>query len=558
MGGEARSRRTSIAAQSVPRDDASRPPAEDAETANANANAVSGSDESGDLGGGDFGGATRGDSQRGVVRLTPSQLTAELLDDSESSESVASSSKSSSDSNSANARGKVFSFASNAADATDGRLARESFEHGPYREFTLEEFDAEIVMERALGEGASGTVYRAAWLHPSVEVAVKMLHGGGAGLSAEQTRAFRREVAILRDIKHPRVVGLFGACFAPPRMALVMEFVRGGSLHEILHGGGGGGGGDRDDGPRSVRHLAQLRVCEDVASAMEYLHGRSPKIVHRDLKPQNVLVDDGGRAHLADFGIARAVRGAFLETSAHAVGTLNYMAPECFGDGAEVDEKCDVYSFALIAHEMCTGEIPWRDARPMQIAMRVAVERARPIVPEECPPTHAALIAACWAHEPSARPSFEHVRRVVREARVAREKEEAREEEEAREGGRAAGSSARERRPTPSTSLQPSASRGASLDDASSAPTPGDAFVVELANALYDVARDAAMVSVAAGSRSSPRAAQPRRSAGAAALNVTHDLELSSSEEQSTSDETSPAMVRANAAVRTDDARDAR
>jgi serine/threonine protein kinase len=67
----------------------------------------------------------------------------------------------------------------------------------------------------------------------------------------------------------------------------------------------------------------------------------------------------GGRAHLADFGIARLSQNTFLNTANHAMGTLNYMAPELFGDGAEVDEKCDVYSFGMIAYEMFTGAVPW-------------------------------------------------------------------------------------------------------------------------------------------------------------------------------------------------------
>lgn len=95
---------------------------------------------------------------------------------------------------------------------------------------------------------------------------------------------------------------------------------------------------------------------EDIAIAMDYLHRiHEPKVIHRDLKPQNVLIDHGGRAHLADFGIARLSQNTFLNTANHAIGTLNYMAPELFGDGTEVDEKCDVYSFGMIAYEMFTA-----------------------------------------------------------------------------------------------------------------------------------------------------------------------------------------------------------
>ena len=159
------------------------------------------------------------------------------------------------------------------------------------------------------------------------------------------------------------------------------------------------------------------------------------------------------------------------------------------------------YSFALTAHEMCTGKIPWRDARPAQIAMRVAVERARGRTPRRSARRHAALIAQCWAHEPRARPSFEHIRRVVREAREAREKrEEAREKKEARKegGGRREGSEAREEK---------EAREGGGAREKEGA-TAGCAADLQLASTL----------------------------------NVTHDLELSSE-----SDEHSPVNVRANA-----------
>ena len=106
-----------------------------------------------------------------------------------------------------------------------------------------------------------------------------------------------------------------------------------------------------------ISFRAQLTVAVDVADAVDYLHNScDPKVIHRDLKPQNVLVDVRGRAKLADFGIARRFRTTFLDTKNHAIGTLNYMAPELFGDGKGVDVSCDAYSFAMIAYEMFTGE----------------------------------------------------------------------------------------------------------------------------------------------------------------------------------------------------------
>jgi len=175
-----------------------------------------------------------------------------------------------------------------------------------------------------------------------------------------------------------------------------------------------------------ISFRAQLTVAVDVADAVDYLHNScDPKVIHRDLKPQNILVDVRGRAKLADFGIARRFRTTFLDTKNHAIGTLNYMAPELFGDGKGVDVSCDAYSFAMIAYEMFTGSEPWRELAPMQIAMTVGVEGRRPLLPDACPADYAALICQCWSHDPAARPNFREIKRELRDLREDAMKDEA-------------------------------------------------------------------------------------------------------------------------------------
>merc|ERR1711939_903265 len=99
------------------------------------------------------------------------------------------------------------------------------------------------------------------------------------------------------------------------------------------------------------------------ASAMEYLHGRTPPIVHRDLKPQNVLLDDKRNAKVCDFGTSKTMEKSRDMTT--GIGTVAYMAPEMMRAFSENSKKmdmdgtkCDIFSFAMLALYVATGKSP--------------------------------------------------------------------------------------------------------------------------------------------------------------------------------------------------------
>ena len=175
--------------------------------------------------GSDFGGKSSHLGQKDVVHMTATQLAAALLQ-SESSSSP----DDLSDSQSTTTTTPGTSVMPPSECASRERAAE------PYVELDPEEFNSQIVLKEVLGTGASGVVHLAAWVNRKNDVAVKVLHGGGVGMSQHALDEFRREVEILKGINHPHIVRLFGACLTPPRMALVQEYVQGGSLHEVLHG----------------------------------------------------------------------------------------------------------------------------------------------------------------------------------------------------------------------------------------------------------------------------------------------------------------------------------
>jgi len=177
-----------------------------------------------------------------------------------------------------------------------------------------------------------------------------------------------------------------------------MEYVSGGSLHDRIH----------DMTRPALTYMETLLIARDIAEALAYLH---PGIVHRDLKPHNVLLDSAGRAKLIDFGLSRdkdIMRSCLMTTEVG--GTPLYMAPELFDGGAQITEKVDVYSLAMILHECLTGQVPWADCTmTVQVVFAVRVNQERPVIPDACPTSLSRLLIKCWAPDPVKRPSCAEV-----------------------------------------------------------------------------------------------------------------------------------------------------
>lgn len=155
-----------------------------------------------------------------------------------------------------------------------------------------------------------------------------------------------------------------------------------------------------------------MQLAHDAAAGLAYLH---PSVVHRDLKPQNILLDDEGRAKLADFGISRVKdpTKSYLSQVTNDNGTPMYMAPEQF-NGSRVDEKVDVYALGIILNECYTRRQPWKDSQHFfQIILKVAINGERPWLDPDCPEPLRRLITKCWHQDPHMRPSCAEVMRLT-------------------------------------------------------------------------------------------------------------------------------------------------
>ncbi|XP_050380166.1 serine/threonine-protein kinase EDR1 [Argentina anserina] len=247
----------------------------------------------------------------------------------------------------------------------------------------------DLVIGERIGLGSYGEVYHADW--NGTEVAVKKFLDqdfSGAALAE-----FKREVRIMRRLRHPNVVLFMGAITRSPNLSIITEFLPRGSLYRIIHR------------PHcQIEERRRLKMALDVARGMNCLHSSNPTIVHRDLKSPNLLVDKNWNVKVGDFGLSRLKHNTFLSSKSTA-GTPEWMAPEVLRN-ENSNEKCDVYSFGVILWELATLKLPWSGMNPMQVVGAVGFQNRRLDIPKEVDPPVARIIWQCWQTEPNLRPSF--------------------------------------------------------------------------------------------------------------------------------------------------------
>lgn len=215
--------------------------------------------------------------------------------------------------------------------------------------------DGRYVLRSRIARGGMAVVYLASDLRLERRVAVKMMHDH---LTDDEnfTRRFEQEARSAARLAHPNVVNVFDQGHDAGRPYLVMEYLPGITLRDLLKQQ------QRLTGDQS------LEIAEATLSGLAAAHRAG--IVHRDLKPENVLLADDGRIKIGDFGLARAA-GANTTTGQALLGTIAYLSPELVTRGI-ADARSDVYAFGIMLFEMLTGAQPFRGEQPMQIAYQHA------------------------------------------------------------------------------------------------------------------------------------------------------------------------------------------
>jgi serine/threonine protein kinase len=211
-------------------------------------------------------------------------------------------------------------------------------------------------LQGKLGEGGFGTVYRAMDTTLGVERALKVLHPQ-LSASAGFVERFLREARLGARLEHDGIVPVYEVGEVDGSYYLVMRFMAGGSLKDVLSAQG------------QLTWDRALAIVRQVAGGLDYAHAAG--VIHRDVKPGNILFDETGAARLGDFGYARAVAGdTSLTASGMQVGTPHYMAPELWLGARKAGPPTgavDNYALACVFYEILTGEILFDGETPPEV-----------------------------------------------------------------------------------------------------------------------------------------------------------------------------------------------
>ena len=227
-------------------------------------------------------------------------------------------------------------------------------------------FNGRYELLRRIARGGMADVYLARDSSLDRQVAVKVLFPEFANDPSFVER-FRREAKAAANLNHPNIVGIFDWGQEQGTYYIVMEYVVGRSMADVL----------RSTGPLSPDRAAE--IAADVAEALGSAH--SAGLVHRDVKLGNVIVSDDGQVKVADFGIATALSrrtGDNLTQIGSVMGTATYFSPEQ-AQGKALDGRSDLYSLGVVLYEMIVGKPPF--AADTSTAVAVKHVQERPVSP---------------------------------------------------------------------------------------------------------------------------------------------------------------------------------
>ena len=256
-----------------------------------------------------------------------------------------------------------------------------------------------------IGVGGMAIVYRAIDQRTGHSVAVKVLKPE-FNKDAEFVSRFQREAEAASRMTHHNIVNLLDVGMDGDNRYLVMEYVQGKTLKEVI----------REKGRINPTVAAQITIR--ILSALQHAHQNG--IIHRDIKPQNILVHEDGHIKVADFGIARMANSSTLTRSDTVMGSVHYFSPEQ-ASGQAADVTSDIYSVGVVLYEMLTGRVPFDGDSTVAVAMQHLHARPAPIE-TIAPEVPLAICHVCMmAMEKNPKYRYQSAREMAAELRMALE-----------------------------------------------------------------------------------------------------------------------------------------
>lgn len=256
-----------------------------------------------------------------------------------------------------------------------------------------------------IGMGGMAIVYRAVDLRTGHNVAVKVLRPE-FNEDIEFISRFQREAEAASKMTHHNIVNLLDVGMDNDNRYLVMEYVQGKTLKEVI----------QERGKLTAPLACQITIR--ILSALEHAHRNG--IVHRDIKPQNILVHADGHIKVADFGIARIADSSTLTRGDNVMGSVHYFSPEQ-ARGESAQATSDIYSTGVVLYEMLTGRVPFDGDNPVAVAMQ-HLHAAPPPIQSIAPDVPQAVSRVCMKameKNPSAR--YQSARDMASDLRLALE-----------------------------------------------------------------------------------------------------------------------------------------
>lgn len=273
---------------------------------------------------------------------------------------------------------------------SDARLSQSDAELQSHLVRVLE---SQYEVEKEIGRGGMGIVYRARDKRLKRPVAIKLLPPELAFRSEIRSR-FLREAEMAAQFSHPNIVPIYSVDEREGLVYFVMALVEGENL------------GTRIATKGPVPPAEARRILREVGDALAYAH--SQNTVHRDIKPDNILIDAAtGRTMVTDFGIARAVSegsDSKLTATGIAIGTPAYMSPEQSAGDRDIDGRTDLYALGIVAYQMLCGDLPFNATSAPALLVKHLSERPVPIDQRAMvPPDLARAVMLCLEKNPDDR-----------------------------------------------------------------------------------------------------------------------------------------------------------